>query len=285
MTISILIPTHDYACYQLVSELHTQAERIGVSYEIILAEDGSRDSVSMIANLKVKELSNCRYIRLKDNMGRAAIRNFLIRESKGNMLLFLDSDGKIISTNFLRDYLEAGKSHPVVCGGIKHPDVCLDPNRQLRWRYEKCYESRHGMVSGQFRSFSFLISRKVAELISFDERYNNYGYEDVKFGDDMRAHGYEVFAIDNPVLNKDIEESDVFLRKTEIAVTNAYKFRDELRESVTLIRFHEKYKVIMPVVRIVFKSTRSLMRKNLTGSNPSLFLFSFYKLGYYSTLA
>ena len=78
--LSILIPTHDYTCYQLVADLHQQAERLGMPYEIIVVEDGSRSQVNIIANHKIEELNHCRHILRKENVGRSAIRNFLMDE-------------------------------------------------------------------------------------------------------------------------------------------------------------------------------------------------------------
>ena len=37
--LSILIPTYNYDCTQLVADLQQQAEQIGINYEIIVADD------------------------------------------------------------------------------------------------------------------------------------------------------------------------------------------------------------------------------------------------------
>ena len=79
--LSILIPTRDYTCYQLVADLHEQAEGLGIPYEILVAEDGSRSQVSIIANHKITELSHCRHLVNKENFGPANIRNMLAREA------------------------------------------------------------------------------------------------------------------------------------------------------------------------------------------------------------
>ena len=39
--LSILIPTKDYDCHQLVEELQKQGEALDCPYEIILGEDGT----------------------------------------------------------------------------------------------------------------------------------------------------------------------------------------------------------------------------------------------------
>lgn len=282
--LSILIPTYDYTCYKLVLDLHEQAERLGIAYEIIVAEDGSHYPVSIIANHKIVDLTHCRHLIRKENVGRSAIRNVLIDEAKGGMLLFMDSDGKVVSDDFLAKYIEAGKEHEVVCGGIKTPDVWYNPESMLRWKYEKDYERRHGCVSKQFRSFCFLISRKAAEAVRFDERYKMYGYEDVQYGKDLQRAGFNVFSIDNPLMNKDIEDSKVFLKKTEDALCTLHEFKDEIGDSVRMVQVMKKCAWMSWAIRLCFKLFKGAMRRNLLSANPSLTVFSIYKLGYYACL-
>ena len=282
--LSILIPTYDYTCYKLVYDLHEQAETLGVPYEIIVAEDGSRSQVNIIANHKICELSNCQHIQRKENVGRSAIRNFLTTKAKGDVLLFMDADGKVVRNDFLARYWEAGKTHDVVCGGIKTPDVWHNPESMLRWKYEKEYERKHGCISTQFRSFCFLISRRVSEKVAFDERYHDYGYEDVQYGKDLASAGFRVFAIDNPLENTDIEPNDIFLKKTEAALRTAHKFRQDIGDSVIVSSTYNKYKAFAWATRLFFRVFQKPMRRNLLSENPSLFWFSVYKLGYYSTL-
>ena len=40
-SLSILIPTYNDPCFELVDTLRHQAEATGISYEIIVADDGS----------------------------------------------------------------------------------------------------------------------------------------------------------------------------------------------------------------------------------------------------
>lgn len=284
MKLSILIPTYDYTCYQLVYSLHEQAEMLGVQYEIIVAEDGSKSPVNIIANHKIIDLSNCRHLIRKENVGRSAIRNILAQEAEGDVLLFMDSDGKVVRGDFLQKYIDTAKEHDVVCGGMKCPDVCYDPHKQLRWKYEKRYEQRVGYISEQFRSFCFLIKREVADKVQFDERYKHYGYEDVQYGKDLKASGFQIYCIDNPLENKDIEDSQVFLSKTEEALNTAYMFRDDICDEVTVVRTYNKYKSLGWLMRLLFIMFKRPMKANLLSKNPSLVLFNLYKLGYYSTL-
>ena len=283
--LSILIPTHDYTCYPLAATLHQQAEALGIPYEIIVAEDGSRSQVDIIANHKIEELTHCYHLIRKENVGRATIRNVLMEAAKGDLLLFMDADGKVVRDDFVKQYWEAGQTHHVVCGGILTPDACPDPTRTLRWKYEKAYEQKHGYVSQQFRSFCFLISREAAQRVPFDERYHQYGFEDVQFGQDLKKAGYTITVINNPLENQDFETNTVFLRKTEEALRTAHRFRQDIGGHIALTRIYEKYQAWGWGFRTFHHIFGALIRRNLLSKHPSLFLFSLYKLGYYATLS
>ena len=135
--LSILIPTRDYTCYQLVADLHEQAEGLGVPYEILVAEDGSRSQVSLIANHKITELSHCRHIVNKENVGPANIRNLLAREAAYGWIIFIDSDAKVEKEDFLSTYYQHIGKADVVVGGLLHQQENHDPHRSLRFKYEK----------------------------------------------------------------------------------------------------------------------------------------------------
>ncbi len=282
--LSILIPTHDYTCYQLVADLHQQAQALGISFEIIVAEDGSRSQVDIIANHKITELPCCRHIIQQKNKGRAAIRNQLMNEAKGTLILFIDADGRVVRENFLKQYVAAGQTHDVVCGGVKTLNECHDPSRTLRWKYERAYEQQHGYISEQFRSFCFMISRRVAQRVRFDERYTGYGFEDVQFGKDLQTAGFQVYAIDNPLENADIETNKDFLKKTEEALRTAFQFHHEIGDHITLVRTYERYKTWKWILLLAYRIFGPTMRCNLLSGHPSLSIFSFYKLCYYASL-
>lgn len=282
--LSILIPTYDYTCYQLVYSLHEQAEALGITYEIIVAEDGSKSPVSIIANHKIIDLTNCRHLIRKENVGRSAIRNILMDEAQGELFIMMDSDGKVVRDDFLKKYLDAAEDHDVVSGGVKCMDVCYNPHKQLRWKYEKQYEDAHGYIGEQFRSSCYLVTREVAEKVRFDERYNQYGFEDVQYGKDLAAAGYTIFGIDNPIEARDLDDNEDFLKKTEDALRSAHLFRNDIGKEVRIVNISEKIKFMKPFFALFFFLFKRLMRANLVSKNPNINIFQLYKLCYYSTL-
>ena len=104
--LSILIPTYNNVCVELATSLHQQASLLeGLSFELLVADDGSNDSESIAANHSIERLPHCRLLLQAKNIGRAAIRNFLAREAKGEWLLFVDSHMSVIRDNYLSTYL------------------------------------------------------------------------------------------------------------------------------------------------------------------------------------
>lgn len=290
--LSILIPTYNYDCSQLVTALKAQCDDCGVAYEIIVADDGSSQPVWHELRQKIGGLENCIFIRREQNVGRSQIRNFLASAANGSLFLFMDQDGKVVRGDFIRKYLDAARSHDVVCGGIIHSDETPPPDYSLRYRYEKNYERRLSIdklnsdVRSKFRSFCFLIKREVAEAVTMDAQFGRYGYEDVKYGIDLRKAGFRIFHIDNPLMNDDIENNPDFVRKTEEALQTLHQFKDKLRGNVTLLDRAEQLKRIRlyPLLRLLSAIVCRPIRQNLCSCHPAVCLFNFYKLLYYISI-
>ena len=175
-SLSILIPTYNNVCFELVKTLQAQAALLSdFEYEILVADDGSTDLSTITANRKINEIENCRYIEREKNVGRSAIRNFLAKEAKYEWLLFIDSDLHIDNTDFVKKYsLAEGK---IIVGGLKiggNPQTLVN---NLRYQYEKACEKDHDYLhriknrDKEFRTTNFLISKTVIQKCPFDENF------------------------------------------------------------------------------------------------------------------
>ena len=104
--LSVLLPSYNDECVELVSQLATECASInGLQFEIIVGDDGSTDTNVVNTNKQINNIPNCRFILNNKNIGRAAIRNQLAQQSKYNWLLFIDSDMSVISHDFIHKYL------------------------------------------------------------------------------------------------------------------------------------------------------------------------------------
>lgn len=286
--LSILIPTYDHTCYKLVEDLHRQAEELGVNYEILVQDDGSRDQVSIIANNKINDLPNCRYIRRRENHGRAAIRNELARLAQYDWLIFIDNDARVDNPDYLRNYLAAVGKADVIVGGLHHPAVNYDKSRSLRFKYETLADQHRSAVERQLRPyeqltcFNIMIRRSVFLCILFDEDCREYGYEDVLFGQELQRRGISILHTDNTLEHTGIDTNEEFIHKTETALRTLASLGDKIQDSsriATIQRRLQRMK-LTSLFADAYIVCGGLIRRQLLSANPSLRLFSLYKLCY-----
>lgn len=285
--ISVLIPTYNLVCVRLVEELLRQMSRLNIDGEIIVADDGSSNLSTIADNSKIEQYDNCRFIVNPKNIGTARNRNLLMREAKYPHLLFLDSDTFPTSDDFLKNYLDAADKADVVVGGLRYsPDAIkyVNPLR-LKYGYQReirTAEQRALRPYDSFLSSNFMVNRKVAETIRFDESFDRYGHEDTLFGVSLRLAGMSILHIEAPVYHNDTDTSEQYLEKTRIAIQSLTMHYEELRGHSHLITWFERlsFLKLTGLVGLVYKYFRSPIEANLQGKNPILFLLDVYKLSY-----
>ena len=235
MILSILIPVYNYNCVALVKALQQQAENCNIDYEILVADDGSDNAAVVCQNREINAIPHSHYHEMGKNHGRSWIRNWLVGQSQGEFLLFIDSDAEVCNAHFIGNYLRHVEKGAVICGGILHPEENFSPSRRLRYRYEKamepCFtaERRNLHPYANLRTFNFMMPREVALTHPFDESITLYGYEDTLLGSQFEKEGIKVVHIDNPLINADIEENLRFLEKTEESMLSLYQLKDKMR--------------------------------------------------------
>ena len=292
MTLSILIPTYNCDCRQLVRQLQLL---LPPDSELIVGDDCSTDIDLRKKNNEIEALPGCHVFQAKHNMGRAAIRNALAREAKGEWLLFIDADAKVRTTSFITDYLKhttlPGEHVDVICGGTGNLSECPSPNVRLRYDYEVHAEKkltlphRQRFPYDQFTTFNFLIRRSTFLSICFDEQCREYGYEDVLFGQQLKQRGITIRHIDNKLTHLGLEDSETYLAKIETALQSLarmeLKHQAQVRVSALSLRLERLH--LLWIVHFLFKISKPILRANLTGKHPKQYLFAFYKLGTFST--
>ena len=283
--LSILIPTFNDPCSTLVGNLQQQAEELGISYEILVADDGSTQQNVLEENRSINALPHCQLIERRVNAGRAAIRNFLAQQARYAWLLFIDSDMVVCRNDYLRKYASCEET-PIVDGGVV---IGTAISGNLRSMYEKAAESKHTYEERQqspyrdFHTANFMIQRALMIEHPFDERFRNYGYEDVLFGKAMEQAGVPILHIDNPMSFEIFEENEHFVSKTEEGLRTLYQFRHELKGYSRLL--DRAQTLPRTPIRWWHQLFGAIERKHLTGRHPSLWVFKIYKTGYFLSLS
>ena len=284
--ISILIPTYNDPCLKLVEDLQRQAAALPISYEIIVADDGSTDQQVVVTNRAIGNIDNCRFVERGVNSGRAAIRNFLASEARYDHLLFIDSDMVVCRTDFLHRYAQS--TGDVAYGGVIIGNTVKG---NLRSMYEKAHEHEHTVERRQsspyqdFHTANFLIRRDIMLAHPFDSRFRHYGYEDVLFGKELELHHTTIVHIDNSLSFEIFESNADFVSKTEEGLRTLYTFRDELQDHSHLLAITRRLSALVPLIRFAHRMCGPLERRLLTGRHPSLLVFNLYRMGYFLSLS
>ena len=288
--LSILIPTYQYDCSHLVSDLHLQAQQLGVEYEIIVADDASPTPSYHERLRKLSTLANFRFIELSENVGRARIRNLLAKEAQYEWLLFMDADAKVISPKFLAHYINHTiEGTDVICGGLCHASTLPSPDVSLRYAYEhradkhRVAHYRSQQPYAHFTPFNFMIRRATFLDIRFCESITDYGHEDTLFGIALGQRHTPLKHIDNPLQHLGLEPNEIFLKKSRAALRNLATMETSLQDHSMLIKAYRllaRIGLSKPFARGYVRYEKRLTT-HLCGEHPCLSLFFLYKLGYY----
>lgn len=291
--LSILLPTYNTPCIELVKTLHKQALCIPkLSFEIIVLDDGSTDKNTIEANKRIDNLSHCRYLMRGYNRGRAATRNELASTARFDWLLFIDSDMAIRDPNYLRSYIEMDEADVTYGGYVINGDKKLFKGN-LRYKYERQYEGNRDASKRKehpyedFHTSNFLVRRTIMNAHLLDERFVRYGYEDVAWGKSLRKTGIKIHHVDNPVSFEVFESNEDFLQKTIEGVATLAQFGEELKEYSKIINIVDRLKRLhlAKLFAQTFKIVEKPLKNNLLGNKPSIFLFNIYKIGLYLMLS
>lgn len=287
--LSILIPTYNNVCLELVKDLQVQASLLSdFQYEILVADDGSTDKTTVESNRTINNFKNCRYIEREKNEGRAVIRNFLAKEAKYEWLLFIDSNMNIISLQYLSNYQTATECD-VIYGGYQVKLGQDNLKHNLRYIFE-CkgiqngdYKLRQANPYGDFHTSNFIIKRSTMLVYPLDERFHYYGYEDILYGKTLKEHNITISHVDNPLGYAHFIGNMAFISKTEESLRTLYQFRKELEGYSKVIDYANRLKHfhLYTICQKLFPLLSLPIKARLTGNKPSIFVFNIYKLLYY----
>lgn len=285
--VSILIPTYNYACVNLVKELSDQMISNNIIGEIIVLDDCSNNQNTLTVNRLINDIECARFVELKQKYSISKMRNLLVEYSQYNILLCLDSDAFPVRKTFLTDYLKAIEDVDVVSGGLLYRKS--ENISSLRYRYgNKCeaesIEKRRLEPYNAFKTVNYCIKRHVFDRVCFDETINKYGHEDLFFGKELEQNGFKIKHIDNPVYHDDKDEDFEFLQKTYVGLNNLAIHQDKLQSHSRILQMYNKFKRlrIAFLFRWAYVVFGGLMERHVLSGRPSVRVFQLLKLCYLS---
>lgn len=228
--ISVLIPVYNWDISLLIKKLIDEIKEFDLpeKIEIILVDDGSNNAIKE-TNRWVTEVENInlKYKELPYNTGRAKVRNILIGLASGKYILFLDTDGLPDREDFLSQYLLYAQSaiHDVVCGGRSYKHRILWGKEYEIYLYlsqkteVKPSEERNKEPWRYIFTSNVMVRKSVIEDEYFDERFINWGYEDIEWAIRI-VRKYKIHHIDNPVSHLGLKTKDSIYKQLDQSAGN-----------------------------------------------------------------
>lgn len=252
---SIVIPAYNYG-HVLARAVESALLQDGDDYEVIVIDDGSTDDTpAVVSMLAVRFPQRLRTIR-QHNQGAAAVRNRGVEEARGEYLVFLDADDRLLpdALRKFRHFLADNGQFGMVFAGHRsiHPDgrIKVHPAKAIGNDRLKNFlgyiRKDFGISNG-----ATIMARDVFTKIRYPEQLRNS--EDIPVFAQVLAC-YPCGSFPDPVL--DIFKHDDSLRNNtslimktgtqlvdilfdpDVLPSDFMKFRDEMyaRQSLSLFR-------------------------------------------------
>jgi glycosyltransferase involved in cell wall biosynthesis len=291
--LSILIPTYNFNVYPLVTELKNQADNLGITFEILVQDDASKNFLE--ENREINLLQHCSYTLNHTNLGRGNNINLLNNQAKFDYVLIMEADAFPEKKTYLNDLIAAiNKETKVLFGGVTYPDQEPEKDKLLRWKYgnERESVSLFERLRNPYHfvfTWNLLLKKEILSKHHFPYNVKDYGYEDVVFIKQLKENKIPIQHIENRLVHFNSETSLTFIEKTEKAVTTLHQLILDKKLELCDTKIGKAYSIITLwqldiLIRFLFKRLSKQMVANLTSSNPSLIVLDLYKLGYFCLL-
>lgn len=205
--VSIIIP-----CYNMGTLLAETVESVEKVYtpglhEVIIIDDGSTDSVTLdvLDNIKGHQI-----IR-KKNEGLARARNTGISLSKGEFLIFLDSDN-LLTDGYLTKGIEVLKQHPEV--DIVYGESEIFGESGGFW-FTKSFDLQTLMCYNYIDACSLVRKKIFDELGGFDPDMPAQGMEDWEMWLRAAFSGKKFYYMEDVTIQKYRVRADSMIRKVD----------------------------------------------------------------------
>jgi len=227
-TLSVLIPFLGDNPGDLIRQLDQEAAALNGAVEMVLLDDGTGDAdltARLGAALDGLALP-ARLITLAVNEGRARGRNRLTTAARADAWLFLDSDMKPDSPDFLQTWIAliAARNPAVAFGGFSLEQAPNEPRYAVHRALSGASEclpatERARQPEKYVYTSNLLVRRDVFAAEAFDPGFSGWGWEDVEWA--MRvSRRFEVVHIDNPATHMGLDTVQALARKFDQGAGN-----------------------------------------------------------------
>lgn len=228
--LSVLVPYYLFDCGRLLTTLLQQASKLSDPIEILLADDGGKDTAlnTRLAQLIEHADTPIQWQIFTGNLGRAAIRNCLLQHARAAHVLFLDCDMLPDHDDFLARYLQAITEAPetlAFVGGRSYQQLQeITPEQRLYHYFSRrteCLPASQRQQHAAWYLFTNNLVVKRSALIEqpFDDTFTGWGFEDTDWGLRVADMG-RIQHLDNPATHLGLMSDQALLDKYRESLDN-----------------------------------------------------------------
>jgi len=246
--LSVLTPFHRHNPSALLAALGNAPKGV----EFILLDDGS-GCAGLLADVLTAAArigAPAKVIVWGANRGRAAARNRLIQEARGEYVLFLDADMAPDSPRFLLDWLAIVQmQRPYVAfGGLSvrqtHRSAETALHEALFGRADcRPAHVRQRKPAQSIATANLLVRRDFLTQTPFDENYVGWGFEDVDWALTAAQHA-PILHVDIPASHNGLDCVDTLMRKYAEAGPNFARLAAKHPRQVSTFAAHKAARVL-----------------------------------------
>jgi glycosyltransferase involved in cell wall biosynthesis len=204
--ISIIIPCYNSGSF-LLEAIESCHRSIFQEFEVIVVNDGSSEPETLDILSQIETLDKVRVYH-QSNRGASSARNFGVGKSRGEFLLFLDSDNKIRPDYLSRAFevilresqLAVVYSHPYFIGAVSNQEA----------RFEVKPFNLDSLFAGNYIDMCSLVRKKTfLEVGGFDESHELFFGEDWDLWIRFALAGWEFHFIDEILFDYRIRQESL----------------------------------------------------------------------------
>lgn len=246
--LSVLTPFYRHDPSALIAAIG----RAPADVEFVLLDDGSADEalISRLTEALVAFAAPACLVVWTHNRGRAAARNRLIAEARGQYVLFLDADMVPDRGDFLERWLQVIAAHrPVVAfGGLSlarvTPTRDTALHRNMFARSDCRAAAERTRASAQSTASANLLVRRDFQLANpFDADFIGWGFEDVDWALTASRHT-PILHVDNPASHDGLDDVATLMRKSTEAGPNYARLARKHPATVSRFAAHRVARVM-----------------------------------------
>jgi GT2 family glycosyltransferase len=233
MFVSVIIRTYNRA-YPLKRVLNSLVHQTisTEQFEVVVVDDGSKDSTRDVCNMMQRKLPNLRYISSDTNNGLGSANNLGVRSARGDYILFIDDDCiakedwvERLSISLSREQIVAGAIASPVSNYIKLCHNIAEFHPFMPGRKARPVESIAGANMG-FR-------RSVFEELNGSQEGRRCA-EDMELILRARLKGYRIYFVPDAIVTHDHDR-----------ITMASIFRYSPKHASITILLRNQYRLLM----------------------------------------